>query len=52
MITHLPLPPSISYYHILEVNNAKAGNLENRGASLPQGSISFNGSEVCFKPIP
>ena len=36
MIIQLPLPASISYYHILRANNAKVDSLENRGASLPQ----------------
>ena len=51
-ISHLHLPPNTSYYHILRVSNAKADNLENKGASLPQGSISFNSLDVVFKPIP
>ena len=51
-ISHLPLPPSTSYYHILRANNVRAENLANKGASLPQGSISFNSIDVVFKPIP
>ena len=51
-IKQLPLPASIAYYHILRENNAKADSLENRGASLPQGSILLNDEEVSIKNIP
>ena len=51
-ITQLPLPPSIAYYHILRMNNAKTDSLANLGASLPQGSISLNDEEVSTKTIP
>ena len=51
-ITHLQLPASIAYYHILRANNAKTNSLANRSASLPQGSISLNDEEVSTKPIP
>ena len=52
MIQKLHLPESTDYYHILRENNAKANKMENKGASLSQGSIILNGEETSYKHIP
>ena len=52
IISHLPLPVSIDFFHILRANNAQADALANIGASFPQGHISIKNLKPFLKPIP
>ena len=51
-ISQLHIPESMDYYHILRANNVKANTMENKGSSLPQGTILLNDNEASFKHIP
>ena len=51
-ISQLHIPENTTFFHILRANNAKADSLENRGVSLPQGSILLNDEATSVKYIP
>ena len=46
------LSPHYEFYHILKTNNVIIDELENVGASLPQGHFQLNGVDTPHKPIP
>ena len=46
------LSPHYEFYHIIQANNVIVDELENVGASLPQGHLQLNGVNSPPIPIP